>query len=755
MLRTKTLLILLLAGGLTAVLLSSGFSFSVGASAAPPAIVVDPQPLITLPAERDASITLTGRGLDGGLQGWIVPETLSRQAIISTLPTYNRLRELEIRGRFAYLLTTQGGVLQVDLDNPYDPTVVNAITTSGQALHLKVADNDLVLVPAGTSGLHLVELGARQPARHLATIPEAAPALDVAIHDGTAFVARGEGGVSIYDISSPAHPQQLGQIAFGGRALWLKSWDHYLAVSLDKGETGLAILDVSIPSRPQRVAHISLDGAACAAFTINGHQALATTNGTDLSNGGLLYTIDLSLPDSPRVTSITSFNGRASDVTWEGDLALLSLGTNGLAVVDMSQPLRPRSLTTYAISGSIFSADQRGGVAWLSDTGGDLIALDLRREREKTSAQTIDDVNPEFEPMIRDGLMIVADKTREVRIYDVSSPETPPLFLASRKMPGMIRYLMLHDRILYVSCLIVKNDVYSGELTVLDLKVPGNPRIISQTPYSKVPWPVGCEGDTLVLLIPESKSMVKMDSCLLSLIDISTPAKPRQISTTRLASFPVGATLEAGRLYLMQIDGLFRSFDVRSAAQPTIVGEIRMPWLHESTWRCGQVRIIPWQDDLILVSSPLAGIKMINLDDPENPLLLGTIETDGSVFSLAREGDLLLVSRRGKGLLAISLELPWQPQAIGTWSMPGYAQELVTSQGSLWYTLYNGRGIYYTPLPQPLSIKAARNGSNATLRLPSGLQDGDYSLWLKNAEGALELPAQLRIVRQGQKKPLG
>ncbi|MBE7499470.1 MAG: hypothetical protein HS113_04015 [Verrucomicrobiales bacterium] len=79
-----------------------------------------------------------------------------------------------------------------------------------------------------------------------------ASALGVAVSGHHAYVAAGEAGLQVIDLSNPAGPQQVGGYDTSGYARGVVVSGHYAHVA--DGDAGLQVIDVSNPANPQWVA---------------------------------------------------------------------------------------------------------------------------------------------------------------------------------------------------------------------------------------------------------------------------------------------------------------------------------------------------------------------------------------------------------------------------------------------------------------------------------------------------------------------
>ena len=142
----------------------------------------------------------------------------------------------------------------------------------------------------------------RGPAGSLTRRRTPGTARDVKIVAGRAYVADGDGGLVVVDVTDPGSPALLGVYA--------------------------------TPS-------ISLNGVAVAGTLVYGADTFA----------GLLV-IDAGEPAHPRLLGRTRTSDSASGVAVAGRYAYVADGTSGLQVIDVSDPARPRVVGSQGLFGN-------------------------------------------------------------------------------------------------------------------------------------------------------------------------------------------------------------------------------------------------------------------------------------------------------------------------------------------------------------------------------------------------------------------
>jgi hypothetical protein len=152
------------------------------------------------------------------------------------------------------------------------------------------------------------------------------PACGVAVNGHYAYMALGNAGMAVIDVSNPAKPQRVGGCKTGGAAVGVAVSGNYVYVA--DGSAGLVVIDVSDPANPQLVGgHVTMLGAEGVA--VSGKYAY-------VADGPLgLLVIDVSDPANPRCVGGCDTDGWASGVAVSGNYAYVADGSAGLQVIDV------------------------------------------------------------------------------------------------------------------------------------------------------------------------------------------------------------------------------------------------------------------------------------------------------------------------------------------------------------------------------------------------------------------------------------
>lgn len=291
---------------------------------------------------------------------------------------------LTVTNGLAYLAQGNDGLGVLDVTDPANPVMIGGYHTAGQALTVRLA-GDLAYVAEGFSGLEILSVtNPAHPVRVGAYTTNSAQ--DLCVVGTLAYIAAADGGLRVVDVSNPAQPLPLGGLVTNMSATGVCVAGNLACVACPTVISqlghpmvaGLQIIDVSNPLQPALLSTTSSDANAVALL---GNVAL--TAGLN-SNLQLFDVSNPAAPDwlgsfapPPPPPPIFRLGPGASDVQAAGNLAYVPFGSNGLWVVDVSNPSAPVNVgrfTTIAAAQRVALSGNRAYVA-LGEAGLQIVAL--------------------------------------------------------------------------------------------------------------------------------------------------------------------------------------------------------------------------------------------------------------------------------------------------------------------------------------------------------------------------------------------
>lgn len=264
---------------------------------------------------------------------------------------------------------------------------------------------------SGSGGLRIIDTGTPHFPAEIDSYESYGIVWDTIIHGNYAYLASGEYGLEIVDIESPFGPEKIGHIETTTGFGIAKAGNH---IYLADGMGGLCIIDVSVSHSPTEIGRLHVSGQVAYSVTIDWPQIyVGSRHGFSIVNienpyspyevsyvsltdvydihiaadlafiafdGGLrIYNIS-DLRDPVFVNEIV-LTAPARSVTVRGEFAYLALGSQGMSIVRINNPLQLYEVAWYrpynsiinmvALSGRyIFAADEERGLLILEFSPG-------------------------------------------------------------------------------------------------------------------------------------------------------------------------------------------------------------------------------------------------------------------------------------------------------------------------------------------------------------------------------------------------
>lgn len=168
---------------------------------------------------------------------------------------------------------------------------------------------------------------------------------NMSVLNNYAYLAAGDDGFGIIDISNPKEPYTIGFYE-EPEALDIFALNNYIYVV---GRFSFAVMDISQPDFPKKMGSCELDSGR--GVYVSGGYAYVTTNNW---KGDTFHVIDVSDPSNPHEVASYDPPGDytgADQVFAEGGYAYVTMnGPKGLWIIDISNPLSPQGVWSCDIT---------------------------------------------------------------------------------------------------------------------------------------------------------------------------------------------------------------------------------------------------------------------------------------------------------------------------------------------------------------------------------------------------------------------
>ena len=466
------------------------------------------------------------------------------------------------------------------------------------------------------------------------------------------------------DLTAPGGPSLIGRSdLLPGVPAALAAWEQMVYVAIP--DSGLLVFDFSDPSQPVEIDRVELPFAA--RLLLQQDNRLFASGGfcqgSDCLGG--LAVLDIADPRQPRLSGVLETPAQAVRLELSGGIAYLyeqACRPNGckylLRVFDVSDPSElpelaaPVELAVLEVPGPLVNLIIAGERLLLAHQNG-LLVIDVSQpERPKQIGRLPLNISS-FD--LYDQYAYAA-KDWEVHIIDLSDPDHPEQdgilsqeqFAFTAPQDGVI----FKQRLYTLSSFGEFGHCWSN-LHVFDLSDPAAPR------------PVSTEQDTLSFTCASQPSvygdwLVLSDWKGVHFVDLSEPDRPRLHGSYPLTTMPFAPTVRDGYIYLgngLASDSLL-VIDAHAPAEPVLHGPFEFAWAY------GIIR----DEQYLYIPSWEAGLVVADLSDPARPEVvggLGSVQLGGYPYRLAVDGDRLVVDLGEIGLRIVDISDAEDPVPLG------------------------------------------------------------------------------------------
>ncbi len=240
---------------------------------------------------------------------------------------------------------------------------------------------------------------------------------DVAIVGNYAYVADGNAGITIIDISDSTLPDYVNQVSLPGNAYAIASTNQYLYVG-DKEDT-LRILSLSNPTNPAQVGKLAFSDDVLGLF-VQGNTVYVAGR----SQG--LVIVNVQDPSNPLLLGSFNTSGFAYDVVVSNNLAYVADATKGVRVINVSNPSNPIETGYYDTNGITYGVTKSGNYVYATDGTAGIKVFDGSNPDTLILLGSLDTPGTATGIEYFNDHLFVADGTMGgVRVININNPSTP------------------------------------------------------------------------------------------------------------------------------------------------------------------------------------------------------------------------------------------------------------------------------------------------------------------------------------------
>ena len=329
---------------------------------------------------------------------------------------WTKAHDIEIQGDLAYCAFMNGfGVLNIS--DIKQPVMVSQLYLGG-GFALAVSGRT-AFVASGDKGLNIIDVTDPKTPVLEATLDTEGEARDVALAGLYAFVADGPAGLLIVDIGNPSAPKIVGKWDSAGEALGIALRDNFAYIA--DGSAGLQIVDVKNPAKPLPAGALDTDGTSEAV-------ALAGTHAFIADGASGIKVMDIGNPSAPRLIASLTASGYARSVSAEGKyLCAGSLYDGGFQMIDISNPAAPAVISTnrYTMYNEGWTVVLKENLAYVVDYFSGVFFMDISNPQRPRRAGMFFTPSSIVAAAVQGRYAYAVGELSGLQVLDIADPARP------------------------------------------------------------------------------------------------------------------------------------------------------------------------------------------------------------------------------------------------------------------------------------------------------------------------------------------
>ncbi len=548
---------------------------------------------------------------------------------------------------------------------------------------------------------------------------------DIVVKEGFAYLAVDSAGLRIINVADPKNPYEIGFFDTDGSASGVAVSGDYAYVA--DGSAGLRIINISDPSNPIETAIFATDVSARGVDISDNHVFVVLKSG--------MIVLNVSDPNNPK--EIGSSNRSGYMIQIKGNYAYMPAGA-GMYILDITNPANPKEIAYYRTYdyGNVKNVSVSGNYAYLAHDYSGLYIVDISNPTKPKEISSYDRSSSYYNDVaVIGGYAYVAlsdiglsGNTRfgGLKIVDISDPSNPTIF-------GLFPTSVNFDNVAINGDYAYIADGYG--LRIFNFT---NPAKVIQTGFYNM------RGADKVVVAGNFAYVLAYNFYI---FDISDPSKPTLVSSFKHNDLANDLYINGTFAYVVysivsEANTGLKILDISDPTNPVQTGfsttydldnidgkgdyvytlNSATAWLHiidvsnpsnpvvkSKLDMKGQTNDITVVGDYAYVANRLDGLRIINISDPSNPIEVGFYDTDNLAFGVSVSGGLAYVADGSCGLLVIDITKPSDPTKIGFLDIDGdwhnFYANDVLSDENHAYIAYGGYGFCIVGKDQQVGIE--------------------------------------------------
>jgi hypothetical protein len=446
-------------------------------------------------------------------------------------------------------------------------------------------------------------------------------------------------------------------------------------------------------------------------FTTTTYQDAIETNVSGWGNG------QLQIPrNNPILAGSYDTFGTPREVFVTGDYAFIADGSNGLVVVNVTNPSQPTLAGTYATSNArdVFVS---GNCAYIADATDGLVVVNVTNPSQPTLAGTY--ASPATDVfVVGDYVYFISSGLKVVNVTVPSQPtlvDDYPFGGGDVFVSGNYAYLARGNHGLEVVNVTVPSQLtladsidtdglaysvvvdgnyayiadYNNGLTVVNVTDPSQLTLAGNYDISGSAWDVFVAGNYAYVTDWYFRLVV---------VNVTVPSQPTLAGSYNTTDFTYNVFVKGNYAYVTDdTDGLVVLRVTDSLVELTDPPTCPLVGSYDTAGNAYGVFVA---GNFAYVADGPSGLVVVNVTVPSQPVFMNSYDTAGFAYSVFVDGDYAYIADGSYGLVVVNVTVPSQPSWVGSYDTAGTARDVVVT-GDLAYVADEGNGLVVVNVTVP------------------------------------------------------
>ncbi len=530
----------------------------------------------------------------------------------------------------------------------------------------------------------------------------------VEVWNSVAYVADGNGGLKMIDVSDLNSPTLMGTYTCTLGLAWdLCVVDTLVYLAYDDG--GLRIVNVADPTNPVEVGFMLFECAM--GVDVVGNYAYVADNEYGLR------VVDVSDPTVPVLVGEDSLGLYLCEVDVQGNVAYLVDGWNGgLKIVDVSDPTNPVSVGSYDGPHSSKNLWVVDTLVYVADGYRGLCIVDISDIHHPRDVIQCDFEINAYSVMVEDTLCYLTDTYSSTGFFKIVSVADPanPVELSSISFGTDVYGFYKKDTLVYLAC-------GDSGLCVVNVVDPTNPVLVGAISTTE------CAYDVMVV---DTFAYVADDWGGVRIINVADVDAMSEIGSYSTSTGTQSLWVVDTILYVAD---LYSGLEVVNVADPSTPVKIGSYPLGVYSY---DVVVV---DTLAFIANGLDGVRVISVADPTNPVEVAFYNTGQTAFGVFPVDTLVYVADIEDGMYIIGLGL--EPEGVEM--QRSYCRKIGEEERVIRISSNPLRGEFWVECDKPVYIYTPDGRLMGVVRDGTLKRDLPAGVYILRAEGYAPLKVVL------------